>query len=119
MLSIPLEPEQIRIIREGLGLSQREAGQVLGGGPNAFAKYESGSLAPAAALANLLLVLKDNPGALGALQPDRAPVPVRLLLPFEESSKPEVTMTNSRLVFNGNVTPGKPGKHWKKNYRPK
>ena len=87
MLSIPLEPEQIRIIREGLGLSQREAGQVLGGGPNAFAKYESGSLAPAAALANLLLVLKDNPGALGALQPDRAPVPVRRPLPFEVTSQ--------------------------------
>ena len=83
MASTSLEPDEIRIIREGLGLSQREAGQVLGGGPNAFAKYESGSLAPAAALANLLLVLKDNPGALGALQPDRAPVPVRRSLPFE------------------------------------
>ncbi|MCY4173010.1 MAG: hypothetical protein OXF25_02875 [Cyanobacteria bacterium MAG CAR3_bin_5] len=34
-------------------------------------------MAPTAALANLLLVLKDNPGALGALQPDGAPVPVR------------------------------------------
>ena len=85
--SIPLEPDQIRIIREGLGLSQREAGQLLGGGPNAFAKYESGALAPAAALANLLLVLKDNPGALGTLRPDRAPVPVRRPLPFEVTSQ--------------------------------
>ena len=74
MTSAPLEPDQIRIIREGLGLSQREAGQVLGGGPNAFAKYESGTLAPAAALP---LVLRDNPAALGTLQPDRAPGPVR------------------------------------------
>ena len=87
MASIPLEPDQIRIIREGLGLSQREAGQLLGGGPNAFAKYESGTLAPAAALANLLLVLKDNPGGLATLRPDRAPVPVRLPLPFEVTSQ--------------------------------
>ena len=46
MAGISLDPDQIRTIREGLGLSQREAGNLLGGGPNAFAKYESGTLAP-------------------------------------------------------------------------
>ena len=83
----PLKPDQIRIIREGLGLSQREAGSILGGGPNAFAKYESGTLAPAAALANLLLVLRDNPAALSTLRPDHAPVPVRQPLPFQVTSQ--------------------------------
>ena len=82
-----LKPDQIRIIREGLGLSQREAGSILGGGPNAFAKYESGTLAPAAALANLLLVLRDNPAALSTLRPDHAPVPVRQPLPFQVTSQ--------------------------------
>ena len=103
----------------GLASANGKPSKSLAAGLTLSPNYESGSLAPAAALANLLLVLKQNPSALSTLQPDRAPVPVRLLLPFEESSKPEVTMTNSRLVFNGNVTPGKPGKHWKKNYRPK
>ena len=83
----PLTPDQIRVIREGLGLSQREAGSILGGGPNAFAKYESGTLAPAAALANLLLVLRDNPAALSTLRPDHAPVPVRQPLPFQVTSQ--------------------------------
>ena len=84
----PLKPDQIRVIREGLGLSQREAGSILGGGPNAFAKYESGTLAPAAALANLLLVLRDNPAALSTLRPDHAPaVPVRQPLPFQVTSQ--------------------------------
>ena len=83
----PLKPDQIRVIREGLGLSQREAGSILGGGPNAFAKYESGTLAPAAALANLLLVLRDNPTALSTLRPDHAPVPVRQPLPFQVTSQ--------------------------------
>ncbi len=82
-----LKPDQIRVIREGLGLSQREAGSILGGGPNAFAKYESGTLAPAAALANLLLVLRDNPAALSTLRPDHAPVPVRQPLPFQVTSQ--------------------------------
>ena len=87
MGNTPLTPDQIRVIREGLGLSQREAGNLLGGGPNAFAKYESGTLAPAAALANLLLVLRDNPAALSTLRPDHAPVPVRQPLPFQVTSQ--------------------------------
>lgn len=87
MAGISLDPDQIRTIREGLGLSQREAGSILGGGPNAFAKYESGTLAPAAALANLLLVLRDNPAALSTLRPDHAPVPARQPLPFQVTSQ--------------------------------
>ena len=78
MAEISLGPDQIRIIREGLGLSQREAGSLLGGGPNAFAKYESGSVVPRAALVKLLLVLRDHPGALSTLQLHRAiPDPAR------------------------------------------
>ena len=43
-----MSPEEIRALRKGLGLSQVEAGKLLGGGPRAFAKYEAGSLRPAA-----------------------------------------------------------------------
>jgi putative zinc finger/helix-turn-helix YgiT family protein len=37
-----LEPEEIRRIRKKLHLSQEEAGLLIGGGPRAFQKYESG-----------------------------------------------------------------------------
>jgi len=46
-----LSPDDIRRIRESLGLSQAEAGEVLGGGPRAFTKYESGTIKPAASIA--------------------------------------------------------------------
>ncbi|MDC0738537.1 type II toxin-antitoxin system MqsA family antitoxin [Cognatishimia sp. SS12] len=39
-----LLPEQIKKVRLALGLSQREAGRLIGGGPNAFQKYESGDV---------------------------------------------------------------------------
>lgn len=82
MAGISLDPDQIRTIREGLGLSQREAGNLLGGGPDAFAKYESGAVVPRAALVKLLLVLRDNPGAFSSLQLHRAiPDPARQPLP--------------------------------------
>jgi len=43
-----LTPDDIRRIRETLGLSQAEAGEILGGGPRAFTKYENGTIKPAA-----------------------------------------------------------------------
>lgn len=79
-----LSPNDIRIIREGLGLTQREAGELLGGGPNAFAKYESGQTAPSTAFVNLLMLLKADPGALNTLHPERASyTPAVRPLPFE------------------------------------
>src|SRR4051794_2267418 len=37
-------PDEVRAVRERLGLTQREAGLTIGGGPNAFQKYESGEI---------------------------------------------------------------------------
>ena len=62
-----MTPEEIRAIRESLGLSQVQAGEILGGGPRAFSKYESGSIRPAAAVVNLLRLLEANPAALETL----------------------------------------------------
>lgn len=42
-----LFPEEIRRIRKKLHLTQEAAGQIIGGGPRAFQKYESGELLPA------------------------------------------------------------------------
>ncbi len=62
-----LEPDEIRAIREGLGLSQVEAGELLGGGPRAFTKYEAGTIRPRASVVRLLRVLEANPDALPSL----------------------------------------------------
>ncbi len=54
-------PEQIRKVRKSLKLSQRKASEVLGGGPNAFYKYENGDVVISQAMNNLLKVLEKEP----------------------------------------------------------
>ena len=79
-----ITPDEIRNIREGLGLTQVEAGELIGGGPRAFTKYESGDIRPSAAARNLLRLLRENPSAISILG-GRAPLPVaaRTPSPFE------------------------------------
>ena len=57
----PISPLLIRAAREAVGLSQREAGQVFGGGPTAFYKYESGKAVPSEGMANLLRLALERP----------------------------------------------------------
>ena len=61
-------PSDVRRIRKALGLNQQEAGQVLGGGPSAFNKYEKGEVLPSKAISNLLRVLEAVPSALNYLR---------------------------------------------------
>jgi len=63
-----LEPERIRTIRKKLQLSQADAGQIIGGGPRAFQKYEAGDLLPSRAISSALLLLDNNPEALRVLE---------------------------------------------------
>ena len=63
-----ISPSDIRTIRRRLNLSQAEAGEVIGGGPRAFQKYEAGTVRPSASLVQLLQLLDANPAALGALR---------------------------------------------------
>ena len=58
-----LAPSEIRSIRERLGLSQVEAGELIGGGPSSFTKYEAGTVKPSASVINLLRLLEANPAA--------------------------------------------------------
>ena len=60
----PLEATEIRRIRRRLGLTQAQAGRVLGGGPRAFSKYEAGTVSPSAATTVLLRLVDGNPGLL-------------------------------------------------------
>jgi HTH-type transcriptional regulator/antitoxin MqsA len=63
-----LEPEDIRRIRKKIGLSQTAAGQMIGGGPRAFQKYESGDLLPSRAISSALRLLDHDPKALMVLK---------------------------------------------------
>jgi DNA-binding transcriptional regulator YiaG len=94
----PLTPEDIRRIRESLGLSQIEAGELLGGGIRAFQKYESGSVAPAATTVNLLRILEVDPTALGTLTGKSVPIQQAGLKPFEVSGAHITALTDRFLV---------------------
>ena len=61
-------PEEIRRIRKKLGLTQAEAGLLIGGGPRAFQKYESGDLLPSRAVSSALLLLDHDPTGLTVLR---------------------------------------------------
>lgn len=63
-----LSPEEVAAIRKRLRLSQRRAGELLGGGPRAFQKYESGQVMVSAAMSNLLRLLDKDPRRLEELQ---------------------------------------------------
>lgn len=59
-----LSPQHVASIRERLNLSQRRAGELLGGGPRAFQKYESGGQQVSVPMANLLRLLEKDPRRL-------------------------------------------------------
>ena len=63
-----LEPLEIRRIRKKLHLTQEVAGLVVGGGPRAFQKYESGDLLPSRAISSALVLLDHDPKALTVLK---------------------------------------------------
>src|SRR4051794_13074146 len=52
-----LAPKEVRRIRLKMGLTQREAGALIGGGPNAFQKYEAGDVTVSKGISNFLRVL--------------------------------------------------------------
>jgi HTH-type transcriptional regulator/antitoxin MqsA len=63
-----LDPDEVRRIRKRLNISQTEAGQMIGGGPRAFQKYESGDLLPSRAISSALTLLDHDPKGLSVLK---------------------------------------------------
>lgn len=59
-----IDPEFIVTVRKKLGLDQREAAEIFGGGVNAFSRYENGKTKPPLALVKLLKVLNRHPNLL-------------------------------------------------------
>lgn len=73
-----LSPSQVAAVRAKLGLSQRKASEILGGGPRAFQKYESGSAMVSLAMSHLLTLLSNDPRRLKELtKAENANKPVR------------------------------------------
>ncbi|ULK98505.1 type II toxin-antitoxin system MqsA family antitoxin [Bradyrhizobium sp. I71] len=95
-----LSSHDIRRIREKIGLSQVEAGELLGGGPRAFTKYENGTIKPAAATANILRLLDANPSALITLSGGKvAPIESEGARPFEVTGKHISALSPRKLVL--------------------
>ncbi len=63
-----LAPDEIRQIRKKLQLSQVQAGEIIGGGPRAFQKYEAGDLLPSKAISSALVLLNHRPEDLSILR---------------------------------------------------
>ena len=56
-----LRTQEVRRIRKKLGLTQKEAATIFGGGPNAFSLYERGKIEPHTSTLKLLHLLDRNP----------------------------------------------------------
>ena len=62
--ALGISPEYIRQVRKKLNLGQKEAGKLLGGGANAFSRYETGKTPPPVPLVKLLRILDSHPELL-------------------------------------------------------
>jgi HTH-type transcriptional regulator/antitoxin MqsA len=63
-----VDPAFIVRVRKKLALDQREAGEIFGGGVNAFSRYENGKTKPPLALVKLLKVLDRHPELLAEVR---------------------------------------------------
>jgi HTH-type transcriptional regulator/antitoxin MqsA len=63
-----VDPEFIASVRKRLALDQREAGEIFGGGVNAFSRYENGKTKPPLSLVKLLKVLDRHPDLLAEIR---------------------------------------------------
>jgi len=55
-------------VRKKLALDQKEAGEIFGGGTNAFSRYENGKTKPPVALVKLLHILDRHPDLLAEIR---------------------------------------------------
>ena len=63
-----VDPAFIATVRKKLDLDQREAGEIFGGGVNAFSRYENGKTKPPLALVKLLKILDRHPDLLAEVK---------------------------------------------------
>ncbi|GFO56550.1 DNA-binding protein [Geomonas sp. Red276] len=58
------ESKELRRIRKKLGLTQKDAARIFGGGVNAFSRYERGEIEPSTSTMKLLRLLDRHPELL-------------------------------------------------------
>jgi HTH-type transcriptional regulator/antitoxin MqsA len=66
--AVTVDPQFIVSVRRKLALDQKEAAAIVGGGVNAFSRYENGKTRPPPALVKLLKVLDKHPELLGEVR---------------------------------------------------
>lgn len=62
-----VDPEFIQAVRKKLGLNQKQAGELFGGGVNAFSRYELGKSHPPQSLVVLFHLLDRQPELMGTV----------------------------------------------------
>jgi HTH-type transcriptional regulator/antitoxin MqsA len=65
------EQQELKRIRQKLGLTQQAAAEITGGGHNAFSRYERGTAQPMPAVVNLFKLLDRRPELLREILPKR------------------------------------------------
>ena len=60
-------PQQVKELRTSLGVTQRKASRLFGGGPRSFQKYESGAEVAGTAMTRLLWLVSRNPALVSEL----------------------------------------------------
>ena len=59
---------RVKAVRKKLGLTQEEAGRIIGGGRRAFQKYERGTMQPSEAAVGLIEILERHPEEVTTLR---------------------------------------------------
>ena len=96
-----LTGEQIRAIRERHGLTQKQAAEIFGGGPVAFAKYEAGDVAQSQAMDRLLRVFDQLPAAKVMLMGGVAEKPnAQSLIETQSGVAYHIILTTTRRQLN-------------------
>ena len=67
-----LTSDEVRAIRQKLNLTQQKAGELFGGGPNAFSRYERGEALQIRSTDSLLRLLNKHPSLLFELPRSKA-----------------------------------------------
>jgi HTH-type transcriptional regulator/antitoxin MqsA len=68
-----ITPDNVKLIREKLHLTQVIASEIFGGGINAFSRYERGETPIPKALSQLLIILKNHPNLLKEIHQKAGP----------------------------------------------
>lgn len=63
-----IDPQYISGVRKKLKLDQKEAGEIFGGGVNAFSRYETGKTRPPVSVVKLLKILDKHPELLSEVR---------------------------------------------------